>query len=68
MPHSYNFSGQTYVFPRSDVHRLDVNSSDMMAFIVSGGVTEMPQLFGALPAPKGAAPIETPSDGSDVPG
>ncbi|MEO7962403.1 MAG: DUF502 domain-containing protein, partial [Gemmatimonadaceae bacterium] len=44
MPHSYNFSGQMYVFPKSAVTRIEVNSSDMMAFIVSGGVTELPQL------------------------
>ena len=47
MPHSYNFSGQMYVFPKSAVTRIDVNSSDMMAFIVSGGVTELPQLIRA---------------------
>ena len=47
MPHSYNFSGQMYLFPRSAVRRLDTNSSDMMAFIVSGGVTELPQLLRA---------------------
>ena len=47
MPHSYNFSGQMYLFPRSAVRRLDTNSSDMMAFIVSGGVTELPQLIRA---------------------
>jgi uncharacterized membrane protein len=44
MPHSYNFSGQMYLFPTHAVHRLDTNSSDMMAFIVSGGVTEIPVL------------------------
>ncbi len=44
MPHSYNFSGQMYVFPTAAVTRLDTSSSDMMAFIVSGGVTEIPTL------------------------
>lgn len=44
MPHSYNFSGQMYLFPTTAVTRLDTNSSDMMAFIVSGGVTEIPAL------------------------
>ncbi len=44
MPHSYNFSGQMYLFPIAAVTRLDANSSDVMAFIVSGGVTEVPNL------------------------
>ncbi len=44
MPHSYNFSGQMYLFPVSAVSGVDANSSDMMAFIVSGGVTEIPSL------------------------
>ena len=44
MPHSYNFSGQMYLFPARAVTRLDANSSDVMAFIVSGGVTEVPSL------------------------
>ena len=43
MPHSYNFSGQMYVFPRDAVTRLETSSSDLMAFVVSGGVTEVPQ-------------------------
>lgn len=54
MPHSYNFSGQMYLFPTSAVARLDANSSDMMAFIVSGGVTEIPALqrtHAVAPAP-----------------
>lgn len=44
MPHSYNFSGQMYVFPREAVKRLDASSADFMAFVVSGGVTEVPQV------------------------
>ncbi len=44
MPHSYNFSGQMYVFPRTSVTRLEAPSSDVMAFVVSGGVTEVPRV------------------------
>lgn len=44
MPHSYNFSGQMYVFPRDAVSPLDASSSDVMAFIVSGGVTAVPMV------------------------
>jgi len=53
MPHSYNFSGQMYLFPTSAVTRLDTNSSEMMAFIVSGGVTEIPSLQRTLDAKTG---------------
>jgi uncharacterized membrane protein len=59
MPHSYNFSGQMYLFPTSAVFRLDTNSSDMMAFIVSGGVTEIPVL-----GRSGTTPLAT-SGGAD---
>ena len=43
MPHSYNFSGQMYVFPKEAVQRLEASSSEVMAFVVSGGVTEVPK-------------------------
>jgi uncharacterized membrane protein len=38
-PHSYNFSGQLYVVPATQVTPLDVASADAMAFTVSGGVS-----------------------------
>ncbi len=44
MPHSYNFSGQMYVFPKTAVRQLEAPSSDVMAFVVSGGVTEVPEV------------------------
>jgi uncharacterized membrane protein len=50
MPHSYNFSGQMYVFPRASVRPLNASSSDVMAFIVSGGVTGVPEVAGAAAA------------------
>ncbi len=37
-PHSYNFSGQLMVVAAHRVERIDQPSSDVMAFIVSGGV------------------------------
>jgi uncharacterized membrane protein len=46
MPHSYNFSGQMYLFPRGAVQRIEASSSDVMAFVVSGGVTEVPRVRG----------------------
>ena len=41
-PQSYNFAGNLVVFPSSHVQPLDAPSADVMAFIVSGGVTGVP--------------------------
>ncbi|MBN1764131.1 MAG: DUF502 domain-containing protein [Sedimentisphaerales bacterium] len=38
-PQSYNFAGNIMIVPRSQITPLDVDSSDVMAFIVSGGVS-----------------------------
>jgi len=40
LPQSYNFAGQVLLFPREQVTPIAANSSDVMAFIVSGGVVE----------------------------
>jgi uncharacterized membrane protein len=42
LPQSYNFAGQLLIFPASAVTPLVADSADVMAFIVSGGVTELP--------------------------
>jgi uncharacterized membrane protein len=41
-PQSYNFAGNLVVFPSAHVEPLDAPSADIMAFIVSGGVTGVP--------------------------
>jgi uncharacterized membrane protein len=41
-PQSYNFAGQLLVVPRTRVTHLEAQSSDVLAFIVSGGVTDVP--------------------------
>jgi uncharacterized membrane protein len=41
-PQSYNFAGQLVVVPAARVTRLEAVSSDVLAFIVSGGVTDVP--------------------------
>lgn len=46
-PQSYNFAGQLVVVPAERVTRLDAVSSDVLAFIVSGGVTDVPASKGA---------------------
>ena len=43
-PQSYAFAGNTIIVPVSRVTRLDAVSSDVMAFVVSGGVTEVPRI------------------------
>lgn len=39
MPQSYNFAGNVLLFPKEAVQPLNVESSQAMAFIVSGGVS-----------------------------
>ena len=39
LPQSYNFAGQLLAVPRARVHPVSGDSSEIMAFIVSGGVT-----------------------------
>lgn len=42
LPHSYNFSGNLFIVPATQVTPVkDVKSSDFMKFIVSGGVTDL---------------------------
>lgn len=47
-PQSYNFAGQLVVVPTDRVQRLDAVSSDVLAFIVSGGVTDVPAIKPAI--------------------
>lgn len=39
LPQSYNFAGQIIVVPKEQVTIINASSSEVMAFIVSGGVT-----------------------------
>ena len=41
LPESYNFAGNLIIVPRDRVHPLDADGAEFMAFIVSGGVTDM---------------------------
>jgi len=38
-PHSYNFSGELFIVPKVNIKPIDINSSDVMKFIVSAGLT-----------------------------
>jgi uncharacterized membrane protein len=55
LPQSYNFAGSLLIFPTSAVTPLDAESADVMAFIVSGGVTVPPMRRDLEPAPSAGA-------------
>ena len=42
MPQSYNFAGNVLLFPKEAVEPLEIESSQAMAFIVSGGLSGVP--------------------------
>lgn len=50
-PQSYNFAGNLVVFPSAQLEPLDAGSADVMAFIVSGGVTGVPAKRSGRPTP-----------------
>ena len=56
LPQSYNFAGSLLIFPTSAVTPLDAESADVMAFIVSGGVTVPPMRRDLMPAPSTVEP------------
>jgi len=48
MPQSYGFAGHILVVPANRVQRIDADAAEVMAFILSGGVTEVePRLTSA---------------------
>ncbi len=48
LPFSYSLSGRLLVFPAAAVQRVDAMSADVLAFIVSGGVTDVPAAVAAV--------------------
>jgi uncharacterized membrane protein len=46
IPQSFNFSGNVIIVPRDQVAALQIESSQAMAFIVSGGVSGLPEAAG----------------------
>lgn len=42
LPQSYNFAGNLLLFPKEQVQPLEVDSSEAMTFLVSGGVSGKP--------------------------
>src|SRR5688572_23090217 len=56
VPQSYHWAGQVFVFPATASQRLNASSAGVMAFIASGGVTEIPR--------SDAASVATPATGA----
>ena len=50
-PQSYNFAGQLVVVPRDQVELLDAASSEVMTFIVSGGISGFGRGQSLVPPP-----------------
>jgi uncharacterized membrane protein len=42
LPHSYNFSGNLFIVPAENVTPLDASPAEVMKFIVTAGVTSIP--------------------------
>ncbi len=40
-PHSYNFSGNVYIVPVKDITRINIEASEAMKFVVSGGMIKI---------------------------
>jgi uncharacterized membrane protein len=59
LPQSYNFAGNLVVVPAELVEPLDVTSSELMTFIVSGGVSGLGVGQSLLPPP--SAPFSAPA-------
>jgi uncharacterized membrane protein len=53
MPQSYGFAGHILVVPANRVERIDADAAEVMAFIISGGVTQVETR--STPAKSGSA-------------
>jgi uncharacterized membrane protein len=52
LPHSYAVSGVLWIFPKTSVTPINADSAEVMAFIVSGGVTAPPGSADGKPIPQ----------------
>lgn len=41
LPFSYGFNGQLFIVPAANVEKLDASGTEMMKFVISGGVTDL---------------------------
>jgi uncharacterized membrane protein len=61
-PQSYNFAGNLLLVARDRVQVVDTSSSEVMTFIVSGGISGFGVGKSVLPPPMLTAPTEPPRD------
>ena len=67
-PQSYNFAGNLLIVPRSQIRPLHADSADIMAFIVSGGVSGGPANRKSGKRPPGDAPaLPSPAESQKSP-
>jgi uncharacterized membrane protein len=59
LPQSYNFAGNVVIAPRELIEPLDVPSSEIMTFIVSGGVSGLGVGQSLLPPPSMTIPSQS---------
>ncbi|WKN43735.1 DUF502 domain-containing protein [Tunicatimonas pelagia] len=52
LPHSYNFSGNLFIVPSQYVTPIEASSTEIMKFIVSGGVSGLEEHLGGMPHEK----------------
>ena len=60
LPQSYNFAGFLLIVPRHQIEALDVSSSELMTFLVSGGISGLGRGRSMLPPEPVAPPPATP--------
>ena len=60
VPMSYSIAGTMLIVPTSAVTKMEVDAAEAMAFIVSGGVTELPRVA----APRGPGRSASPAVGA----
>jgi uncharacterized membrane protein len=41
LPFSYGFNGQLVIVPAENVEKIDASGTEMMKFVISGGVTDV---------------------------
>jgi uncharacterized membrane protein len=56
LPQAYNFAGNLVFVPRTSVHALGVKSSELMSFIISGGIAGLQPASEIPAAPEHVAP------------
>ncbi len=57
VPQSYNFAGNLLIVPRCQIEQLEASSTDLMAFIISGGVSGLGIDLSAAQTPMKKSPI-----------